>query len=162
MTSRGFWARAAVTTVLAVALLLAVSPARPEPRLPQAVALAAGAAAGVLLFVGAARRVPGLPSARRGLPVLVARQGVLGLWAANEEILWRRIVLGELLPAGPLAAVAVSSLGFALAHRRRQVLHVSTGACFGGVYLATGSLGASVAAHWSYNVLVGALADRPP
>jgi membrane protease YdiL (CAAX protease family) len=37
-----------------------------------------------------------------------------------------------------------------------------TGTCFGGVYLATGSLGASVAAHWLYNALVGALGDRPP
>ena len=162
MTARGFWARVAGATVLALGLLLAVSPARPESRLPQAVALAAGAAAGLLLFVGAARRAPRLPSARGALPVLVAKQGVLGLWAANEEIVWRRVVLGELLPVGALAAVAVSSLGFALAHRRRQVLHLSTGACFGGIYLATGSLGASVAAHWLYNVLVGSLADRPP
>ena len=162
MTGRGFWLRAAVTTVLAVTLLLAVSPARPVSRLPQAVALAAGAAAGVLLFVGAARRAPRLPSAHGGLPVLVAKQGVLGLWAANEEILWRRIVLGELLPLSALAAVALSTLGFALAHRRRQALHLMTGTCFGGVYLATGSLGASVAAHWLYNALVGALGDRPP
>lgn len=161
MTARGFWARVVVTTALAGALLLAVSPARPASRLPWAVALAAGSSAGVVLFVGAARRAPRLPSARGSLPILVAKQGVLGLWAANEEILWRRIVLGELLPVGALAAVAASSLAFALAHRRRQVLHLSTGACFGGVYLATGSLGASVAAHWLYNVLVGALVDRP-
>jgi membrane protease YdiL (CAAX protease family) len=162
VTARAFWLRVAVTTMLAGALLLAVSPARPVSRLPQAVALAAGAIAGALLFLGAARRGPRLPSARAGLPVLVAKQGVLGLWAANEEIVWRRVVLGELLPVGALAAVAVSSLGFALAHRRRRLLHLSTGACFGGVYLATGSLGASVAAHWLYNVLVGAHVDAPP
>jgi membrane protease YdiL (CAAX protease family) len=42
------------------------------------------------------------------------------------------------------------------------VLHLNTGACFGGVYLATGSLGASVAAHWVYNVLAGTLFDQPP
>jgi membrane protease YdiL (CAAX protease family) len=162
VTARGLWARIVLTTVLAGVLLLAVSPARPASRLPWAVALATGCAAGVMLFIGAARRAPRLPSVRGGVPILVAKQGVLGLWAANEEILWRRIVLGELLPVGALAAVAASSLGFALAHRRRQVLHLSTGACFGGVYLATGSLGASVAAHWLYNALVGTLADQPP
>jgi membrane protease YdiL (CAAX protease family) len=162
VTARGFWVRVVLTTVLAGALLLAVSPARPASRLPRAIALAAGASAGVVLFVGAARRAPRLPSARGSLPILVAKQGVLGLWAANEEIVWRRIVLGELLSVGALAAVAASSLGFALAHRRRQVLHLSTGACFGSVYLATGSLGACVAAHWLYNVLVGALVDQPP
>ena len=162
MTARGLWARLAVTTALALALLLAVSPARPVSRLPQTVALAAGAAAGVLLFVGAARTTPRLPPLRGGVRLLAARHGVLGLWAANEEIVWRRIVLGALLPFGALAAVAVSSLGFALAHRRRQLLHLATGSCFGGVYLGTGSLGATVASHWVYNVLVGALADRPP
>jgi membrane protease YdiL (CAAX protease family) len=35
-----------------------------------------------------------------------------------------------------------------------------TGGVFGGVYLATGALAASVAAHWTYNMLVGALVDR--
>lgn len=162
MTARGFWVRVAVTTAVAVVLLLAVSPARPAPRLPQTVALSAGVAAGVLLFVGAARTTPRLPSVRGGIRVLVAKHGVLGLWAANEEIVWRRVVLGELLPVGVLAAVAVSSLGFSLAHRRRQLLHLGTGSCFGAVYLGTGSLGATVTSHWLYNVLVGALADRPP
>jgi membrane protease YdiL (CAAX protease family) len=156
------WARIVLTTAFAGALLLAMSPARPATRLPWTVALAAGGAAGILLFGGIARRAPRLPSGRGGVPILVAKQGVLGLWAANEEILWRRTVLGELLPVGALAAVAASSLGFALAHRRRQMVHLSTGACFGGVYLATGSLGASVAAHWLYNALVGTLVDQPP
>ena len=43
-----------------------------------------------------------------------------------------------------------------------KVLHLSTGACFGGVYLATGSLAASVAAHWLYNILVSARVERAP
>ena len=92
--------------------------------------------------------------------MLLAEQGVLALWAADEEIVWRRVVLGELLPAGVFAAFALSSFGFGLAHRGRRVLHLGTGAAFGGVYIATGWLGASVAAHWLYNALVGARVDR--
>ncbi len=160
MTPRGLWARIAATTLVAGGLLLLVSPASPGRRVPAAVAPVAGAAAGALLFLGAARQAPRLPLARGRLPVLLAKQGLVGLWAANEEIVWRRVVLGELLPAGALAAFAASSFGFALAHRRGRVLHLGTGAAFGGLYLTTGSLGASIAAHWLYNVLVGAHVDR--
>ena len=74
--------------------------------------------------------------------------------AAAEEVVWRRVVLGELLRAGPLAALAGSTLGFALVHRTRQSLHLGTGAAFGGLYLATGALAASIAAHWAYNVFL--------
>jgi membrane protease YdiL (CAAX protease family) len=80
--------------------------------------------------------------------------------AASEEIVWRRVVLGELLRVGPLAAVAGSTLGFALVHRTRQTLHLGTGAAFGSLYLATGALAASIAAHWAYNVLLLTLAAR--
>jgi membrane protease YdiL (CAAX protease family) len=93
-------------------------------------------------------------------PVLVAKLGFLGLWALNEEIVWRRVVLGALLPGGALVALAASTLGFALAHRARRLLHVGTGVTFGSLYLATGALTASIAAHWLYNVLVGGLVDR--
>src|SRR5262249_30740830 len=78
----------------------------------------------------------------------------LGLCAANEELLWRRLLLGELLIAGPVAALALSSAGFAIAHRRARLLHVGTGSAFGALYLATGLLSASIAAHWAYNALV--------
>jgi membrane protease YdiL (CAAX protease family) len=162
MTARGLWMRIGVSTVMAGALLVCVSPARPERRVPAPVAALAGAGTGALLFLGATRQVPRLSAARARTPVLLAEQGLLGLWAANEEIVWRRVVLGELLPAGVLVAFAVSSFGFAFAHRRRRALHLGTGAAFGGVYIATGWLGASVAAHWLYNALVGARLKRAP
>ena len=160
MSPRGLWIRVVATTAVGAALMVVVSPARPAHHVPVAVAPAAGAVVGALLFLGGARRVPRLPSARGSFPVLFAKQGLLGLWAANEEIVWRRVALGELLAVGAVAAVFVSSLGFALAHRRRRALHLGTGAAFGGVYLGTGSLGASVAAHWLYNVFVSAHVER--
>ena len=86
---------------------------------------------------------------------------VLGLAALNEEIVWRRVLLGELLFEARSAALAASALGFAISHRARPGLHLGTGAAFGAVYLATGALTASVAAHWAYNVLVGARACDP-
>jgi len=162
MTACGLWVRIGVSTLIAGALLLCVSPTRPGRRVPAPVAPVAGVAAGALLFLGATRQMPRFSRARVSTSVLLAEQGLLGLWAANEEIVWRRVVLGELLPAGLLVAVALSSFGFALAHRRRRALHLGTGAAFGGVYIATGWLGASVAAHWFYNALVGARLERPP
>jgi membrane protease YdiL (CAAX protease family) len=51
-------------------------------------------------------------------------------------------------------ALAGSSVVFAAVHRRRRATHVLTGAVFGGAYLATGALGAAIAAHWIYNALV--------
>jgi membrane protease YdiL (CAAX protease family) len=92
--------------------------------------------------------------------VVVARLAVLGLWAACEEIVWRRVVLGELLFIGTLPALAVSSATFAAAHRRRRALHLATGASFGAVYVATGVLLACIAAHWTYNALIAGVADR--
>ena len=96
---------------------------------------------------------------RLGLGVMLATM-LLVLAAASEEIVWRRVVLGELLRAGPLAAAAGSTLGFALVHRARQALHLGTGAAFAGLYLATGVLAAAIAAHFVYNVLLLTLAER--
>jgi hypothetical protein len=137
-----------------------LSPPQPPVHLVPGLALALGAAAGAVLFGALARRRPsfaGTPSRR-----VVGRQLFLGLCAANEEVLWRRVFLGELLVAGPLAALALSSAGFALAHRRARLLHIGTGSVFGGVYLTTGFLGASIAAHWTYNALVGGFLERGP
>ncbi len=92
--------------------------------------------------------------------MVLGRVAFFGLWATNEEVLWRRVVLGELLSAGMASALAVSTVGFALAHRTRRLVHLGTGGLFASVYLVTGVLAASVAAHWVYNVLVGALLDR--
>jgi membrane protease YdiL (CAAX protease family) len=149
-------------TLLAVALLLVVAPPRPHARLAPLVAVAAGVAAGAALSVVVVRRRPGRAGPRLRTTVAVAKQLVLGLCATNEEIVWRRIALGELLPAGALVALGSSSVGFALVHRKSRLLHVGTGCTFGVVYLATGGLGASVAAHWAYNAFVGALVSRSP
>jgi len=93
---------------------------------------------------------------------LLGRQLFLGLFAANEEIIWRRTLVGALLPAGPLVALLAGSATFALAHRRSRLLHAGTGFAFGAVYVGTGVLGASIAAHWVYNALVGSLLQRAP
>lgn len=154
MSARTLWARIGAGATLAVLLLLVVAPPLPHPHLSPPAALAVGAAAGAALFGGAARRLPRL--ALR--PVVL----VLGVAAASEEVVWRRVVLGELLPAGAFVALAVSSAGFAVVHPRARLLHLVTGASFGGVYLATGSLAASIGAHWTYNSLVGSLSRSIP
>jgi len=156
------WLRLTATTTVAAVLLVTVSPARPDERLPWPAVPVAGAVAGGLLFLLATRRRLRVPAAPGSLPLLVARHGFLGLCAANEEIVWRRVLLGELLPGGAVAALAASTIAFALAHRAHRVLHLGTGAAFGGLYLATGALAASVVAHWTYNALVGALAGGGP
>jgi membrane protease YdiL (CAAX protease family) len=154
VTSGALWLRIAATTALALALTLAFSPPRPAPRLPWALAAVVGAGAGGLVALGVTRRRPRLPDAR--LRTLAGLQGFLALLAANEELIWRRFVLGELLRGGVVLALVVSSVGFALAHPARRLLHLLTGAAFGLVYVSTGMIVASISAHWAYNALVWA------
>jgi len=161
MSARAFWLRIAATTAVAVALAIVLSPPRPPARTPPLVAVVLGAAAGALLFAALLRRRPVVAQLVSGSSA-VARNLFFALCAANEEVLWRRVLLGELLPAGRLAALAASSVAFAAAHRRARPLHVVTGATFGLLYLATGALAAGVAAHWAYNALVGSLVERAP
>jgi hypothetical protein len=156
----GAWARIGAWTALALALGLALVPARPATRVAWPLAVALGAAGGFALFAAVTRRRPFLSGAVRPRAVMLARLGFLGLWATNEEVIWRRVALGELLPRGIVAALAASTVGFALAHPTRRWLHLGTGSAFGGLYLVTGALAASIAAHWVYNVLVGGLDDR--
>jgi membrane protease YdiL (CAAX protease family) len=149
--------RLAVAAATAVALLVLAAPATPARRLGIPAATFAGAAAGLVLYVAVAHRRPYIPSRA---PAALAACGILVIAAASEEVVWRRVVLGELLRAGPVAATAGSTLGFALVHRTRQSLHLGTGATFAALYLATGALAAAIAAHWAYNVLLLALAER--
>jgi membrane protease YdiL (CAAX protease family) len=160
VSARLFWTRLATVTALAVSLRFALSPPQPPPQLAPALALVLGAFAGAVLFVAVSRRRPSFAGAR--IERLLGRQLFLGLCAANEEIVWRRTLLGELLPAGSVVALVVSSAGFAVAHRRSRLLHIGTGSVFGVLYLATGVLAASIAAHWVYNALVGSLLQRAP
>jgi membrane protease YdiL (CAAX protease family) len=161
VSAGAFWGRLVTATALAAALGFALSPPQPPLRVSLILAGALGAAAGLALFVAATRRRPRFLRPRTASSS-IGRQLFLGLCAANEEVVWRRTLLGELLPAGAIVALAVSSTGFALAHRRARLLHAGTGSAFGVLYLATGFLGASIAAHWVYNASVGSVLERPP
>jgi membrane protease YdiL (CAAX protease family) len=151
--------RIAVVTAVSLALAIAVEPPRPVERVPLPAAIAIGAFSGLILFSTLAGRVPRVHVGATAL-VLVARAGFFGLWAANEEVVWRRVVLGELLGSGVVPALAASTVGFALVHRTRRCLHLCTGGIFGLLYVATGVLASSIAAHWAYNVLVADIVDR--
>lgn len=156
----------AVTACTWFVLAGLLSPPHPGRRVPAPAGAVAGLAAGMLTSAVVLRR----ERVTRRAPELVARVlrlpgakvAFLALGAVNEELLWRRLVLGGILPAGAVAALAVSTLGFALAHRARPALHLGTGATFGGLYLATGVLAAPVAAHWAYNTLLLAGLRRDP
>jgi membrane protease YdiL (CAAX protease family) len=154
------WLRIAGSSGAACVLLVVLSPPCPAERCPLVMQPAAGAATGGLLFLILARSRPRFGSSTMPVAALAARWGILGLLATGEEIVWRRVALGELLFGGPAAALAATTLGFALAHRSRPALHLLTGGTFGGLYLATGGLAASIVAHWVYNVLVSTLDVR--
>jgi ABC-2 type transport system ATP-binding protein len=143
--------------VLAVVLLAAGGVASRPHALPLGLAGLAGAAAGLLLAVVLAGRlrVPAPhPSRLRRLLLLGA---VVVVLSASEEVIWRGFVLGRLTDViGLVGAYAASTVGFALAHRERAAAptYLLLGAAFGGVFLATGSLPAAIAAHAAYNLLV--------
>jgi membrane protease YdiL (CAAX protease family) len=152
------WASLAFSTAVTVLLLLALSPPQPSARLGEPLAAAVGLAAGGALAW--ALRALGAAGSRPALRGSLAQFGLLAVFAANEEVMWRRVVLGELLRGGPAAALAASTIVFAVAHRRRPGLHVVTGAAFGALYLGTGALAASIAGHWAYNAML-AVGRRP-
>jgi membrane protease YdiL (CAAX protease family) len=148
MTTAGVWLRVGATTALAGASVVGLSPPHPELRTAPVAAAMGGAIVGLVLFTAVARRRPQVPPAT-----------LLGLLAANEELIWRRVLLGECLRVGVVAALAGSTFVFAVAHRARPGLHLCTGAIFGGLYVATGVLAASIAAHWTYNLLLSTVAE---
>ena len=125
-------------------------------------ALTLGVVSGAVLFVALARRrFPRAALGRVGRRRLAARSVLLAVKSAEEEALWRGVVLGNLtLVLGRAGALAVSTALFGAAHVRHQraaaVAHIATGSVFGLAYLATGRLLAAVAAHGVYNLLVGA------
>jgi membrane protease YdiL (CAAX protease family) len=145
VTGRSAWTRLVGATAVAIALVVSLSPPGPPLRLPVVAAAPAGLLAGAALSLAVRRGASA--ASRPSLAVLA----LLAVSAANEELIWRRVLAGELLRAGALAALAGSTVLFALAHRGRPGLHLATGGLFGGLYLATGALTAAVAAHWAYN-----------
>jgi membrane protease YdiL (CAAX protease family) len=147
--------RLSIQTGGVVALLLLLAPSEPDASRDALAGPAIGSAYLVgtiaLLFAMCTRRSSASKAQRHRAAV---RGALIGVLAAGEELLWRRLVLCELLRWGTAAAWAASSVGFALAHRSRPALHLGTGGLFGGIYLATGSLTGCLCAHWSYNLLV--------
>ncbi len=128
---------------------------------PAAEALTFGCLLGGAAFLALARR-PIAAAALVAVPRerLVARGVVLTAKSAEEEGIWRALVLAPLVhPFGPLGALLVSTVLFAAAHLsrlgRRAWAHLATGSLFGLAFLATGRLTAAIAAHGTYNLLVG-------
>ena len=154
------WARSGLF-LLAAGMLLATAPVTVEARARWPVSLAVAAAAAAALFCALAGRLPPRPrvSRARAWP-LGTRVLLLTARSAGEEVVWRWVILGSLAPAiGWPCALAASTIGFALAHAgwqgaRGVAVHLLTGATFGAVFLATGSLTAAVVAHVAYNALV--------
>lgn len=134
-----------------------------RPALGNRESLLVGPSVGAILFrclAGAARprlRAPSIP-----------RAAWLAASAAFEELAWRAVALAALAAwLGVLAALVVTSIGFAAAHRaqlgRRARVHLLTGAGFGAAFVCAG-LAAAIAAHWVYNLLVDLAlrSDRGP
>lgn len=118
--------------------------------------LVSGPAIGAGLFLLLARRLPPLPRRRVGL--LGVRAAYVFAAAAFEELVWRGVGLGVFVRLlGPGSALVLTSVAFALRHRRprglRRVVHLVTGLGFGAAFLG-GGLAAAVLAHAFYNVLV--------
>jgi membrane protease YdiL (CAAX protease family) len=160
MVERSLPGRALAAAVLAAAVLAADVPP-PDPRLTLGVwTVPAAVIAGLVLFATLARRPPRLPPLRRGRRrVLAAATAYLSIRSAYEELLWRGALLGALLHVlAPLPAIALSLVPWTLTHWRRQrraaLAHVATGSTFAGLFWATGTLAAPIAAHASYNLAV--------
>jgi ABC-2 type transport system ATP-binding protein len=157
--ARRLWTRTGVHAALAVALL-ASAQVSVHRRVPLAAGVSIGLAAATVLFVALVRARVRFRPERWRAHTLVARGGFFALRSASEEVAWRWFLLGSLAPAvGMLGAFAASTAGFALAHAGPQggrgvAVHAVTGGVFGGVFIATGSLLAAVAAHGGYNLLV--------
>jgi ABC-2 type transport system ATP-binding protein len=156
--------RAFAWTIVAIGAACLAPGVRPADATlhPHAEALTFGALAGTgLFFLLARRRLPASSLAVVPPRRLIARSLALAVKSAEEEAVWRGLVLG--MASGPLgrpAALGLSTVLFAAAHLGRQgraaATHLATGAVFGLVYLETGRLHAAVTAHTGYNVLVGA------
>lgn len=157
--ARRLWSGTAASAAGAAALLAFVR-VPIEPRFAHAPSLALALVAATGLFVGLARTLPRIRASGRPLPRLAALGTFFVVRSASEEVTWRWFLLGSLVPrVGASSALALSSAGFALAHARGQhrrgvAVHLATGAVFGGVFLATGSILAAIAAHAAYNLLV--------
>lgn len=150
MSPRALWIRLVLLSgVAAASFLVQLDSPRSAPW-PAVPASCVGALAGIVLFAALAP-VRGPEPARRPAP---STSAFLLLWAAVEETLWRRLLLGVLAGAGPIPAAAAATVAFAVSHRHGRAVHLLTGGTFCAAYVATGRLTAAVAAHAAYNLLV--------
>ena len=120
----------------------------------------AGLALGAALFSAAAGRLPRprRPTERDGALLIAAACS-----AGVEELLWRGALLRLLRRVDPRIAVATTSLGFVLAHRRHargpaSATHALLAIALGSVAGRRNGLATAVVAHATYDVLV--LLDR--
>jgi membrane protease YdiL (CAAX protease family) len=154
VTTRQLWLRLTVSWGLAAALLIVARPSAPAAAWSPVDAATLGLGVGTALACALAGLKPALS------PGAVA---TLALSAAAEEVVWRWFALGSLSElAGPVVALAATSLAFGAVHPRGRRQHAATGFAFGAVYLATGSLAGAWCAHCSYNLFVATAARRAP
>ena len=151
---------AAAFPVVALGLLLLAPTAPPVSPVRLETALGAGAMTAFGLYLLLARGGRGMLPA----PALLVAGVAVG---ASEEAIWRGFLLARAAAVlGPAAALAAVSAAFAAQHYPAQGVrgvrvHVLTGAVFGVLFLATGSLVAAVVAHALYNVLTLAAGQAP-
>jgi ABC-2 type transport system ATP-binding protein len=154
----GFLVRTGIESAVAAVLLAVAEIPSPTPTVPFVAAVVAGIAAGGVLvpLLALTPRIPLRPKRGRAR-LLLAAGAVLAIGSACEEIVWRWAVMGTLAQTWGIGwAYLASTAGFALSHGsgRAIAVHLLTGATFGGVYIATGSLASCIAAHVAYNLLV--------
>ncbi len=142
---------------LAVLLALAWWPHLRPLLVPSPLGLAAGAVLGALLVVLRRRAVPVLHPLRWRARPIATKALLLGASAVAEEIIWRGIGLFWLASVvTPVAAVIVTTLGFAAAHVFAQGwrgfrAHLITGLVLAVPALLLGSLLVPIIAHLAYN-----------
>jgi ABC-2 type transport system ATP-binding protein len=138
-------------------VLLAPSPA-PRTQWPAAgISAPVGALLGAMLFAALTRGRR--RTSRIRSPSALAAGLALATAGAGEEAIWRGFALARLAPSiGVAAALAATTVAFAATHvpaqRAQAAVHLVTGAAFGLVFVASGSLAAAALAHGSYNLLV--------
>jgi ABC-2 type transport system ATP-binding protein len=145
----------------AFALLAAVDPPRPDSPLTLGFSsLPLGVIVGAALFASLSRRPITFARLRRERAVaIVGRSLYLTGHASYEEALWRGLLFSLLvLVVGAGPAFALTTIAFACSHSASQgwwmLIHLATGATFGGLFYVSGSLTAAIVAHASYNVLI--------
>jgi ABC-2 type transport system ATP-binding protein len=158
------WSKALALWLVAGAALV-LSPAPVHATWPPPVALMFAVLSAGALFVALARRRPVLVIRSGRRAAFGAKAAFLVARSAGEEVVWRWFLLGAIeARAGWAAGLAVSTVAFATVHASGQgwlgvQVHLVTGATFGAIFLATGSIVAASVSHAAYNLLVAARAD---